>query len=179
MRPGDQGSCGGTGAATAYFLLEPTNTNPKNNLPASKAFAARVNGSDYHLQNVALLPWYTGGSEGLGTVYSFPDAQALPAPARPCPPRGGRAAATGGSPAPAAASPNGHKLIGYWSSYGDSGSATAARAISPQWDIVLVAFATPDENAPEGTMQFRTARRPGRGAVQGRHRLPEEPRPAR
>jgi chitinase len=34
-RPGDPGSCGGTHVATAYFLLEPTNTNPKNNFPAS------------------------------------------------------------------------------------------------------------------------------------------------
>src|ERR1039457_6484890 len=32
MRPGDQGACGGTGAASNYFLLEPTNTNPKNNI---------------------------------------------------------------------------------------------------------------------------------------------------
>ena len=38
--PGDPGGCGGTGVATAYFLLEPTSTNPKNNIPASKAFIA-------------------------------------------------------------------------------------------------------------------------------------------
>src|ERR1039457_3962141 len=56
MRPGDQGGCGGTGVASTYFLLEPTNTNPKNNIPASKAFVARVDGATYHLQNVALLP---------------------------------------------------------------------------------------------------------------------------
>jgi chitinase len=30
------------------------------------------------------------------------------------------------------------------------------RDVSPQWDIILIAFATPDRNAPEGTMQFRT-----------------------
>ena len=28
--------------------------------------------------------------------------------------------------------------------------------MSPQWDYILVAFATPDRNAPEGTMQFHT-----------------------
>ena len=72
--------------ATDYFLLEPTNTNPKNNIPASKAFVAHVGGATYHLQNVALLPWYTGISEGLGNTYSFPDPQALTAPAKPCPP---------------------------------------------------------------------------------------------
>src|SRR5581483_4086328 len=55
MRPGDQGSCGGTGVASAYFLLEPTNTNRKNNLPTSKAFDARAKGAEYHVQNVALL----------------------------------------------------------------------------------------------------------------------------
>ena len=90
MRPGDQGGCGGTGVASAYFLLEPTDTNLKNNIPASKAFVAQVNGTAYHLQNVALLPWYTGASEGLGSTYSFPDAQALAEPAKPCPARGRR-----------------------------------------------------------------------------------------
>ena len=30
------------------------------------------------------------------------------------------------------------------------------REVSPQWDVILVAFSTPDRNAPEGTMQFRT-----------------------
>ena len=37
-----------------------------------------ANRGAYHLQNIALLPWYTGTAEGLGSAYSFPDAQALP-----------------------------------------------------------------------------------------------------
>ena len=165
MRPGDQGGCGGTGVASAYFLLEPTNTNPKNNFPASKAFVARVDGASWHLQNVALLPWYTGASEGLGSTYSFPDAQALPDPAKPCPARGRRGGTGGGAsgpPQPTAAaapiggSPNGHRLIGYWAGYGAAGSTIPLREVSPQWDIILVAFSTPDRNAPEGTMQFHT-----------------------
>jgi len=41
MRPGDQGSCGGAGVASAYFLLEPTDTNPKNNFPASRPSSLR------------------------------------------------------------------------------------------------------------------------------------------
>ena len=90
MRPGEQGGCGGTGVASTYFLLEPTNTNLKNNFPASKAFVAQAGGATYHLQNVALLPWYTGASEGLGSTYSFPDAQALTDRSQPCPARGGR-----------------------------------------------------------------------------------------
>jgi chitinase len=165
MHAGDQGACGGTGAATSYFLLEPTDTNLKNNVPASRAFTAHANGADYHLQNVALLPWYTGAPEGHGAAFSFPDAQALPEPAKPCPARGARSG-SGGAPSaprgstaeavPATAAPNGHKLIGYWAGYGSAGSTLPRREISPQWDIILVAFATPDRNAPEGTMQFHT-----------------------
>jgi chitinase len=162
MRPGDQGSCGGTGVASLYFLMEPTNTNPKNNVPASKPYAARVTGAAYHLQNVALLPWYTGPSEGLGSTYSFPDAQALPEPAKPCPGRGGRGGGgrASGVPRPAvdaiplSGAPNGHRLIGYWAGYGSASSTFPLREISPQWDVILVAFSTPDRNAPEGTMQF-------------------------
>jgi chitinase len=155
MRPGDQGACGGAGIATAYFLLEPTDTNPKNNFPNSKPFAAGA----FHVQNAALLGWYTGE----GAAYSFPDPHALAEPARPCPARGRRGA--GGpsaapaptvAPAPRTAPPNGHELIGYWTGYSNAAVMTPAQDLSPQWDVVLVAFAVPDRNAPEGTMQFRT-----------------------
>ncbi len=151
LRPGEQNSCGGTNVGSTYFQLEPTNTNPKNNIPASKPFVA----GDYHVQNVALLSWYTGG-EG---PYSFPDAHALAEKARPCGGRGGRgngSAAPTVAAAPASGKPNGHRLIGYWAGYGAAGSTSPVRDISPQWDDILVAFATPDRNAPEGTMQFRT-----------------------
>src|SRR5262249_58182866 len=40
--------------------------------------------------------------------------------------------------------------------YGSAASIIPLREVSPQWDIILIAFATPDRNAPEGTMQFRT-----------------------
>jgi chitinase len=165
MRPGDQGGCGGTGVATIYFLLEPTNTNPKNNIPVSKAFIAPVDGTAYHLQNVALLPWYTGPFEELGSTYSFPDAQVLTDPSKPCPARGGRPGAGGGASAPPqptvaavpmSGSPNGHQLIGYWAGYGAAGSNLPLRQVSPQWDVIIVAFSTPDNTAPEGAMQFRT-----------------------
>jgi len=163
MRPGDQGGCGGTGVATSYFLLEPTETNPKNNFPTSKAFSARVKGSEYHLENVALLSWYTGAAADSANLYSFPDGQALTEPAKPCPGRGGRAAGGGGAgrgpttaPVAVTGAPNGHELIGYWSGYGSASAMTSARDLSPQWDIILLAFATPDHNAAEGTMQFRT-----------------------
>jgi chitinase len=47
-------------------------------------------------------------------------------------------------------------LIGYWSGYGAAGSTFSLREVSPQWDYILVAFATPDKDAPEGTMKFKT-----------------------
>jgi chitinase len=159
MRPGDEGPCGGSRVASAYFLLEPTDTNPKNNFPASKAFAARTGNTVYHLQNVALLPWYTGPSEGVGNRNSFPDAQALAEPAKPCPAPGrwrGAPSQPTATPAPSSGSLNGHWLIGYWAGYGGPGSGLALREISPQWDVIIVAFATPEKNAPEGTLTFRT-----------------------
>jgi chitinase len=159
---GDQGRCGGTGVASSYFLLEPTDTNPKNNIPSSKAFIARVGGVTYHLQNVALIPWYTGSVQGLGSTYGFPDAQVLTEPAKPCPARGGLSGDVSSLPQLTVAaiqpsgSPNSHKLIGYWAGYGRAGSTIPLREVSPQWDVIIVAFSTPDKNAPEGTMQFHT-----------------------
>jgi chitinase len=156
---GDQGRCGGTGVATQYFLLEPTNTNPKNNIPTSKPFVAKAGAATYHLQNAATFSWYTGSSEGLGTTYSFPDATALPEAAKPCPARAPNdvpAAKPTIATVPLPAQTNGHKLIGYWAGYGRAGSTIPLREVSPQWDVIIVAFSTPDKNAPEGTMQFHT-----------------------
>jgi chitinase len=153
----EQTGCGGPGIGSQYFLLEPTNANPKNNLPASKPFVANTGGAEFHLQNVALLPWYTGAVDGFGKAYSFPNAEALRVPATPCAGRGGQAAARPAAAAiPHNGAPNGHKLIGYWAGYGNAQSMFSLRDVSPQWDIILVAFATPDRNATEGTMQFRT-----------------------
>lgn len=162
-RPGDRGGCNGAGIASTYFLLEPTNTNAKNNIPASKAFAARAGGATYHVQTVALLPWYVGPAEGLGDTYSFPDSKALTEAAEPCPAgRSGPGVANAAPTQPAVPpvltsdSSNGHQLIGYWAGYGAAGSTFPLREVSPQWDVIIVAFATPDKNAPEGTMQFHT-----------------------
>ena len=157
LRPNQaQAYCGGAGISSAYFLLEPSDTNPKNNIPASKPFVAQLGGTAYHLQNAALLPWYAGDSGG---PYGFPDSRAFAEPAKPCPGRGARGG-RGSAPAapdvaaiPAAASPNGHRLIGYWT----GGGGFRLRDVSPQWDVILVAFSTPDHNAPEGTMQYHPA----------------------
>ncbi len=160
---GDQGPCGGTTIATPYWLLEPTDTSPKNNFPASKSFAVQAGEATWHLQNVALLPWYTGTSDGLGSTFSFPDAQVLTTPAERCAPH--PAAPTAGMddpPVPTVAPvafegpPNGHKLIGYWVGSGNAGETYPLHEVSPQWDTIIVAFATPAKNAPEGTMQFHS-----------------------
>jgi chitinase len=162
------GGCGGTGMASTYFLLQPTNTNLKNNFPASKPFVAHAGGAVYRLQNMALLRWYLGDVGGLGNTYSFPDAHALTEPPKPCPVvarpvAGGGVAAAPRPPVeptvaavPVSGTPNGHHLIGYWSGYGAAGSTFPLREVSPQWDVILIAFSTPDRSAPEGTMQFHT-----------------------
>ncbi len=165
-QPTEGGRCGGTRVGSTYFQLQPTDTNPKNHFPASKPFIATAKSTAWHLQNVALLPWYmsafgTASTDSLSTTYSFPDATALTAPAKPCANRFG--AATPPSqptiePVALTQAPNGHKLIGYWSGYSLAGPAFPLRDVSPQWDYILVAFATPDHNAPEGTMQFHTPR---------------------
>lgn len=155
MQPGDGGRCGGNRVASTYFQLQPTNTNPKNNFPASKPYAAAT----YHLQNVALMPWYIGQSGPFGSTFSFPDTQALTEQAKPCPER--RPGAVPPAPPKPTAEPfyptgssNEHKLIGYWAGYGAASATFSLRDVSPQWDYILVAFAIPDKNAPEGTMRF-------------------------
>ena len=156
---GDQGRCGGARIATPYFLIEPTDTSPKNNIPASKPFLAQANGVTFHLQNAALLPWYTGSGgnsvNGFGTTYSFPDPHVLTNPALPCPARREHPTPASSPVAAASSKPsNGHKLIGYWVGYGSAKSTLPLSDISPQWDFPLVAFATPKKDGPEGVMQF-------------------------
>ncbi len=148
----------GNGSAS----LEPTDINWKNTVQQGPAFVARVGATTYHLENVALLNWYDGVATS-GTNYSFPDAKRLMAPAIAPPQRAGRGGGGGGQPfgsataAPADAvkpvmvigGPNGHKLVGYWSGLGP------IRDVSPQWGIILVAFATPNHAAGDGAMQYR------------------------
>ncbi len=152
--PAPDQRCGGTGIASAYFLLEPTNTNPRNNIPASRPFLAHTSVATYHLQNVALLPWYTGSAGELGTTYAFPDRHALNEPAVPCPDSSSPATTTDPTAIPSKASSNGHALIGYWVGRDRAGAIFPLGAVSPQWDFILVAFATPVKGAAEGTMQF-------------------------
>lgn len=155
-RPGDPASCAGRGVGSNYFLLEPTDTNLKNDFPASAPHVARADGFDYHLQNVALLEWYLGAAAHRDG-YGFPDAGALRHAAVACEahresPGGasGRAAA----PVAAGATNHGHWLIGYWTGARFGGQPFPIRDVAPQWDVVLVAFAPPAPDAPPGTMAF-------------------------
>ncbi|HVI79182.1 MAG TPA: hypothetical protein VM715_13675, partial [Candidatus Acidoferrum sp.] len=50
---GNQGQCGGDRVGSAYFLLEPTDTNRKNNFPHSSPFVAKNGKAEYHVQNAA------------------------------------------------------------------------------------------------------------------------------
>lgn len=154
-RPAGDRNCGGSGIGSNYFLLEPTNDNLKNNFPSSTPYVAQMPGFDYHLQNVALLRWYLGRNHGSG-AYSFPAADALTGPAQPC---ASRAVAQHPEPAPppvrSGGIRNGHWLIGYWTGSGSgAGKPLPLRDVSPQWDVVLVAFASPAKDAPEGTLRF-------------------------
>ena len=158
MRPGDQAGCGGTGVASTYFLLEPTNTNPKNNFPASKAFVASRRAATT-CRTSRCCPGIPAPPKARRTTAS-PTRRRSRNPPSPVRRAGGAAGAAAPRPpsrrSRRAARPTAIKLIGYWAGYGGPGSTIPLREVSPQWDVIIVAFSTPDRNAPEGTMQFRT-----------------------
>ena len=161
--------CGGSSPATRYTLLTPLDTNQRSDLPAGPAWVVRTRGAAWHVANVALMRWYTGGTG----AYSFPDVRMLRTAAVQCPasPRltaGAPAITTpGNQPAPPpavaavprSATKNGHELIGYWTGNGPKGTFLRLRDVSPQWDVIIVAFANVNHQAPEGTIQMHV--RPG------------------
>jgi chitinase len=138
-------------------------TNIRSDLPTGPAAIVHSNGSTWHVANVALLRWYTG-MEG---PYSFPDAALLQAAATPCPvtrPPSQALVPQPAPPSPVAAAPstgteNGHQLIGYWTGSGPDGTILRLRDVSPQWDVIIVAFADVNHQAPEGTLKLHV--RPG------------------
>ncbi len=155
--------CGGDSPATRYTLEEPLDTNQRSDLPAGPAQMVQASGTVWRVADVALMSWYTGGAG----PYSFPNGQILRAPADRCPVRRMPLAGAVNVPAPppeVAATPsagatNGHELIGYWTGSGPGGTLLRLRDVSPQWDVILVAFANVNHQAPEGTMQMHL--RPG------------------
>ena len=140
QRPGTESGCGGRGIGTHYRFELPTDSLPEQNSTVMKS-----DGGEYHLENVALLPWYTQSSspDSFQGAYSFPDTGLLKTAAEPCAPRRGRLEATPtASPLPNPHPPNGHQLIGYWTGYTRM-QTIPLRDVSPQWDVIIVAFASP------------------------------------
>jgi len=156
--------CGGNSPATRYTLQDPLNTNERSQLPAGPTWVVHARGTTWHLADVALMSWYTGGTG----PYSFPDTGILLAAALRCPVAQPPAPKEANEPAPPSAiaavpsigSKNGHELIGYWTGGGPGGTLLRLRDVSPQWDVIIVAFANVNHQAPEGTMQMHV--RPGR-----------------
>jgi chitinase len=167
--PGSEGraqdpGCGGDSPATRYTLEDPLDTNERSDLPAGPAWIPAD--TAWHLANVALMGWYTGGA----SPYSFPDGKILPAAATACPAYPRPAPGTAQQPpqpapppavaaVPSAGAKNGHELIGYWTGSGPGGTILRLRDVSPQWDVIIVAFADVNHQAPEGTLKLHV--RPG------------------
>ena len=155
--------CGGDSPATRYVLQDPLDTNERSDLPAGPATLVHARGGAWHVADVALMGWYTAGAG----PYSFPDTRMLQAAATPCPAYTPPAAGAVNEPAPppavaavpAAGAKNGHELIGYWTGSGPKGTILRLRDVSPQWDVIIVAFADVNHQAPEGTLKLHV--RPG------------------
>ena len=156
--------CGGDSPATRYTLEDPMNTNERSDLPAGPAEMLEAGGAKWHVADVALMSWYSGGAG----PYSFPDIQKLRSAATHCPAPHPQSTNNPNEPAPPPTIPavpstgtkNGHELIGYWTGSGPGGTLLRLRDVSPQWDVIIVAFANVNHLAPEGTMQMHV--RPGR-----------------
>jgi chitinase len=166
----ERNGCGGDSPATRYTLQDPVDTNERSDLPAGPGWVIRSGGTRWHVANVALMGWYTG-DEG---PFSFPDSKLLRASAIPCPTVAPPAPGTANEPAPPAAvatvpaaqAKNGHQLIGYWTGDGPGGTLLRLRDVSPQWDVIIVAFANVNHSAPEGAMQMHVRpARPGQPAM--------------
>ncbi len=136
LEPPDNVGCGGNGESSAYLLEQPA-----DHLPGANATAVRAGGRTYHLENMALLPWFE--QSGAPGSYSFPNTRALKAHAEACSSRQNSNAPSVASPVPQTHAPNGHSLIGYWEGYSSAQTSSALRDVSPQWDVVIATFAAP------------------------------------
>jgi chitinase len=132
--------CGGRGASSSYLFEQPADYLPGLNFTRTTA-----DGRTYHLETMALLPWFAQAPAD-GTfqhAYSFPDRKTLTAPAQPCAAGRNRDMQPTASPVPRNRKHNGHALIGYWEGYASARNSTPLRDVSPQWDIIIATFATP------------------------------------
>lgn len=151
LKPPENKACGGHGVGTFYRFELPTD---HSSIPNSTV--VKMDGTEYHLENVALLPWYTQNPhpDTFQGAYSFPNIHALTGPALPCSRTRQPMARPTASPLQNPHRPNGHELIGYWVGYSRSKNLPL-RDVSPQWDVVIVAFAPPVKGSTS-LLRFRT-----------------------
>jgi chitinase len=76
LKPPSNIGCGGNGESSSYLLEQPTDY-----LPSLIATTVTASGKAYHLENMALLPWFaqSAAEDTFQEAYSFPDTKALPA----------------------------------------------------------------------------------------------------
>ncbi|HEX5410769.1 MAG TPA: glycosyl hydrolase family 18 protein [Terriglobia bacterium] len=152
QKPVADGGCGGQGIGTHYRFALPTDGASQSNSTVVKTTAG-----DYHLENAALLPWYAQNAspDTYQGAYSFPDTGVLKTAAEPCAPRGRRLeTAPTASPLSNPHPPSGHQLIGYGVGYSRS-KTIPLRDVSPQWDVIIMAFAAPVKGSAS-TLHFET-----------------------
>lgn len=151
QKPSEPSGCGGSGIGTRYRFALPTDGTSQSSSTLVKTAAG-----EYHLENVALLPWYSQihHPDTFQDSYSFPDTRVLGSAAEPCQPRTETIANPTVSPLPNPHPPNGHELIGYWVGYSRS-KTIPLQNVSPQWDVIIVAFAAPAKGSTS-TLQFET-----------------------
>ncbi|MDE3179482.1 MAG: glycoside hydrolase, partial [Acidobacteriota bacterium] len=152
--PAGNAGCGGSGVGTFYRFA-----GPADSPSVSNATRVTLNGAEYHLENAALLPWFAedGHPATYASAFSFPNIHALTEPAQPCLDfRRSRPEGFNPSVNPVAETnpPNGHELIGYWAGY-PRFKTVPLRDVSPQWDVVIVAFAPPAKGS-KSLMVFQT-----------------------
>ncbi|HTV53636.1 MAG TPA: glycosyl hydrolase family 18 protein [Terriglobia bacterium] len=151
LKPPDDRVCEGRGEGSSYRFEEPTDGEARLN-----STLVIEHGSFYHLENAALLSWFaeSPSPDTFRHVYSFPGAHVLNAPARPCLPRFRARFSPTASPLPETHAHSGHELIGYWVGYSPV-KTIPLKDVSPQWDVVIVAFAPPAKGSTS-LMEFRT-----------------------
>jgi chitinase len=151
LNPPEDRVCGGRGEGSFYRFAEPTDGEAKSN-----STLVIEHGAFYHVENVALLPWFAENPspDSFRRAYSFPGTQALKAAARPCLRTYAARSSPTASPLPETHAHSGHDLVGYWVGYSPV-KTIPLRDVSPQWDVVIVAFAPPAKGSTS-LMDFHT-----------------------
>lgn len=151
MKPPENRHCGGSGEGSFYRFAEPTDQGPR-----SKSTLVIEHGALYHLENVALLPWFAEiqHPDTFRRAYSFPAIYALKVAAQPCVRTRRAVLLPTATPVPEIHPRSRHELIGYWVGYSPV-TPLRLKDVSPQWDVIIVAFAPPAKGSTS-LMEFHT-----------------------